>query len=222
MQHFNEALGLIKSAVDSHSSKAAYLHASFGAGKSHFMAVLHALLNQAPAARDKTDFDPVFAKNGWLQDGDRRFLMVPVHMLDAKSMEQRILSGYVKRIKELEPDASTPRVYRSDAMFRDLQSMRKRLGDEDVIKFLAGAAPAETTGEWGEFGPLSPGPPSCSMRPWPPRSWRSERSSTPLTRPPRGSCGPGSPRTRPRCCRATRSAPSSRTAASSASTGACR
>lgn len=152
VQHFNEALGIIKSAVDSHSSKAAYLHASFGAGKSHFMAVLHALLNQAAAARDKTDFDPVFAKNGWLQDGDRRFLMVPVHMLDAKSMEQRILGGYVKRIKELEPGAPTPRVYRTDAMFRDLQSMRERLGDEDVIKFLAGAAPAETTGEWGEFG----------------------------------------------------------------------
>ncbi|MEU5413479.1 BREX-2 system ATPase PglY [Streptomyces clavifer] len=167
VQHFNEALGLIKSAVDSHSSKAAYLHASFGAGKSHFMAVLHALLNHAPAARNKTDFDPVFAKNGWLQDGDRRFLMVPVHMLDAKSMEQRILGGYVKRIRELRPDASTPRVYRTDAMFRDLQSMRDRLGDEDVIKFLAGAtadgtdgangtegvdATAETSGEWGEFG----------------------------------------------------------------------
>ncbi|MFF7192910.1 DUF6079 family protein [Streptomyces sp. NPDC008079] len=152
VQHFNEALGIIKSAVDSHSSKAAYLHASFGAGKSHFMAVLHALLNQAPAARNKTDFDPVFAKNGWLQDGHRRFLMVPVHMLDAKSMEQRILGGYVKRIKELEPKASTPRVYRTDAMFRDLQSMRERLGDEAVIEFLAGAVPAETSGDWGEFG----------------------------------------------------------------------
>lgn len=152
VQHFNEALGIIKSAVDSHSSKAAYLHASFGAGKSHFMAVLHALLNQAPAARNKTDFDPVFAKNGWLQDGHRRFLMVPVHMLDAKSMEQRILGGYVKRIKELEPKASTPRVYRTDAMFRDLQSMRERLGDEAAIEFLAGAAPVETSGDWGEFG----------------------------------------------------------------------
>ncbi|MFE7071893.1 DUF6079 family protein [Streptomyces sp. NPDC057620] len=157
VQHFNEALGIIKSAVDSHSSKAAYLHASFGAGKSHFMAVLHALLNQVPAARNKTDFDPVFAKNGWLQDGDRRFLMVPVHMLDAKSMEQRILGGYVKRIRGLEPDAPTPRVYRTDAMFRDLQSMRDRLGDEDVIKFLAGATSDEVAattsgGEWGEFG----------------------------------------------------------------------
>ncbi|WP_306316462.1 MULTISPECIES: DUF6079 family protein [unclassified Streptomyces] len=154
VQHFNEALAIIKSAVDSHSSKAAYLHASFGAGKSHFMAVLHALLNQAPTARDNTDFDPVFAQNGWLQDGDRRFLMVPVHMLDAKSMEQRILGGYVKRIKELEKDADTPRVYRTDAMFRDLDSMRERLGDAEVIRFLAGAAPAqaESTDDWGEFG----------------------------------------------------------------------
>ena len=41
---FDQALGFIKSAVDANSSKACYLHGSFGSGKSHFMAVLHLLL----------------------------------------------------------------------------------------------------------------------------------------------------------------------------------
>ena len=41
---FDSALGLIKSALQQRSSKAAYLHGSFGSGKSHFMAVLHLLL----------------------------------------------------------------------------------------------------------------------------------------------------------------------------------
>ena len=41
---FDAALGLIKSAIEQRSSKAAWLHGSFGSGKSHFMAVLHLLL----------------------------------------------------------------------------------------------------------------------------------------------------------------------------------
>ena len=51
--NFDEALGLIRSAVEGHASKAAYLHGSFGSGKSHFMAVLHALLRGAPVARGR-------------------------------------------------------------------------------------------------------------------------------------------------------------------------
>ena len=36
---FDQALGLIRSAVETSSSRAAYLDGSFGSGKSHFMAV---------------------------------------------------------------------------------------------------------------------------------------------------------------------------------------
>ena len=48
---FDQALGFIKSAVDGNSSKACYLHGSFGSGKSHFMAVLHLLLENNAEAR---------------------------------------------------------------------------------------------------------------------------------------------------------------------------
>ena len=41
---FDQALDLIRSALESNTSKGAYLHGSFGSGKSHFMAVLTLLL----------------------------------------------------------------------------------------------------------------------------------------------------------------------------------
>ena len=46
---FKNALGFIASAVSEHKSKAAYLDGSFGSGKSHFMAVLHLILQGDPA-----------------------------------------------------------------------------------------------------------------------------------------------------------------------------
>ena len=49
---FSDALSFIRSAVDGVSSKACYLHGSFGCGKSHYMAVLHLLLQHNPAVRN--------------------------------------------------------------------------------------------------------------------------------------------------------------------------
>ena len=48
---FDAALSMIRSAVASCLSKAAFLHGSFGTGKSHLMAVLHLILQGNPAAR---------------------------------------------------------------------------------------------------------------------------------------------------------------------------
>jgi hypothetical protein len=87
--NFDQALGLIKAAVTGNGSKAAYLHGSFGAGKSHFMAVLHALLRGEKAARERKEFAGLLAKHDWLVG--RRFLLVPFHLLDAKSLEHRVL-----------------------------------------------------------------------------------------------------------------------------------
>ncbi|GGW51456.1 BREX-2 system ATPase PglY [Streptomyces xantholiticus] len=157
LENFDEALGLIRAALDGHTSKAAYLHGSFGSGKSHFMAVLHALLSGAPAARSRTDLDPVLTKHEWLGTEGRRFLLVPYHMLGAKALEQRVLGGYVSHIKKLHPDAPTPQVYRTDALFDNIRSMRSRMGDQAVIGGLASAdggdGTADEEDEWGEaFG----------------------------------------------------------------------
>lgn len=159
LENFDEALGLIKAALDGHTSKAAYLHGSFGSGKSHFMAVLHALLRGDEAARARKDFDPVLGKHEWLGGDRKKFLLVPYHMLGAKSLEQRVLGGYVSHVKALHPKATTPQVYRTDSLFEDIRSHRQRMGDEAFIQGLAGAdsgdgpvgAGAEGDGdEWGD------------------------------------------------------------------------
>ncbi|MDH6218813.1 BREX-2 system ATPase PglY [Streptomyces pseudovenezuelae] len=157
LENFDEALGLIRAALDGHTSKAAYLHGSFGSGKSHFMAVLHALLSGAPAVRARTDLDPVLTKHEWLGTEGKRFLLVPYHMLGAKALEQRILGGYVSHVKKLHPEAPTPQVYRTDALFEDIRAMRSRMGNQAVIGGLTSAdvgdGAADEEDEWGEaFG----------------------------------------------------------------------
>src|SRR3954451_15010124 len=64
---FDNALGFIRSAIESRISKACYLHGSFGAGKSHFMAVLHLLLNHDPEVRKRQELAPVCARHGWIE-----------------------------------------------------------------------------------------------------------------------------------------------------------
>lgn len=146
--NFDEALELIKSALDSHSSKAAYLHGSFGSGKSHFMAVIYALLSRNQAARNRSELDPVRARHSWLDAGDRKFLLVPYHMLGSKSLEQRVLGKYVEHVRKLHPDCPLPQVYRTDGIFEDFAEQRRRNGDDWVIAQLADAGGQED--EWGD------------------------------------------------------------------------
>ncbi|MBT2234455.1 hypothetical protein [Nonomuraea sp. NEAU-A123] len=151
LENFDEALGLIKSALDGRTSKASYLHGSFGSGKSHFMAVLYALLSGNPAARARGEFDPVLAKHEWLDTDSKKFLLVPYHMLGAKALEQRVLGGYVSHVKKLHPDATIPQVYRTDALFIDIRAMRESMGDAAVIGGLGySGGEVDEYDEWGE------------------------------------------------------------------------
>ncbi|MEV4490691.1 hypothetical protein AB0K04_11315 [Micromonospora coxensis] len=146
LTNFDEALGLIRSAVEGHASKAAYLHGSFGSGKSHFMAVLHALLRGEQAARGRDELAPLVAKHSVWLDG-RKFLLIPYHLLDARSLEQRVLGGYVDRVRRLHPEAPIPAVHRTDALLTQAASLREKIGDE---QFIAGLPGGDVEDEWGD------------------------------------------------------------------------
>src|SRR6478609_9874850 len=60
---FDTALGLVAESLTSGISRGAFLTGSFGSGKSHFMAVLHALLRHDTAARSKSELQQVIAKH---------------------------------------------------------------------------------------------------------------------------------------------------------------
>jgi predicted ATPase len=68
---FDQALQLIKSALETSSSKGTYLHGSFGSGKSHFMAVLTLLLQRHPEARSIRELASVVAKHNVWTPGTR-------------------------------------------------------------------------------------------------------------------------------------------------------
>ncbi len=145
---FDRALGLIASAVETGASKGAYLHGSFGSGKSHFMAVLHLLCEQHPAARAIPELAPVVARHDPRLRG-RRFLLVPIHMIGAKSMEAGILGGYVEVVRQRHPDATLPAVFLADGLLADARRLREQMGDEG---FFAGLG-----GDDEDFGDLAPG-----------------------------------------------------------------
>lgn len=146
---FDQAIAFIRSAVDGRSSKAAYLHGSFGSGKSHFMAVLHLLLQNNPDARAITELAPVVAKHdGWLQG--KKLLMVPYHMIGATSMESSILGGYVHHVQKTHPHAGIPGVYLAEALFQDAKKLREKMGDYSFFPLLNEGA-RQDGGDWGKL-----------------------------------------------------------------------
>lgn len=132
---YDDALAFIRSAVEGRTSKAAYLHGSFGSGKSHFMAVLHLILLGNAAARGIPELAPVIQKhNSWITG--KKFLLVPYHMIGAHDMESGILGGYVEFIRRTHPDAPIPGVYLAEGLFRDAQALRGTLGDAKFFEKL--------------------------------------------------------------------------------------
>ena len=124
---FDNALGFIKQSVESGGSKAAYLHGSFGSGKSHFMAVLNLLLAGNTQARATPELANVVAKHGWTHG--KKFLLVPYHMIGARDMESGILGQYAEFVRRLHPEAPVPGFYLAEGLFADAQRMREQMGD---------------------------------------------------------------------------------------------
>jgi hypothetical protein len=144
---FEQALGFVQSAVEGGQSKAAYLHGSFGAGKSHFMAVLHLLLQGNLTARALAELAAPVAKHAWIEG--RRFLLVPYHMVGAVDMESAVLGGYAEHVRKLHPEAPTPGFYQAEGLFRDAQQLRTQMGDAAFFAALnQGAAADDGWGQW--------------------------------------------------------------------------
>ncbi|MFG3657083.1 PglY protein [Streptomyces sp. NPDC047706] len=143
---FRSALGLVGAAVRSGNSHAAYLHGSFGAGKSHFLTVLHAVLNNSAAARCKPRLQEVIAEHDdWLRDSN--FLMVPYHLVGSTDLDSAILGGYVHAVRSLDGNKPTPAVYRADSALADARRQREFLADDaKFVQWLGDGAAAVAPG----------------------------------------------------------------------------
>lgn len=149
VQSFEQALSLIGSAVMGNSSKGAYLHGSFGSGKSHFMAVLDMVLEGDSDARSIPELAGAIRKaNSWWEGG--RYLVIPFHMIGAQSMESAILGGYAAYVREKHPEAPTPGFYRSGELVANAHDLRETMGDEMFFNKLGGAGGGDGWGSMGE------------------------------------------------------------------------
>lgn len=131
-----EALDLVSSTLRQQSSRGAFLDGSFGAGKSHFMAVLHLLLSGNLAARRIDGLGDVIA--GRHDVLERKLLVLDFNLLGAKSFEDAIFGGYLAAIAERHPEASTPILHASDMLLEDAARQRGREGDEAFFAGLGG------------------------------------------------------------------------------------
>ncbi len=148
---FDQALDFIRDAGARRTSKATYLHGSFGSGKSHFMAVLHLILSGNAQARGIPELAGVIAKhNDWLQG--KKFLLVPYHMIGAHSMESGVFGGYVDFIRRTHPDAPIPGVFLAERLFDDARHLRQTMGDGPFFDRLnAGPGGGQAGNRWGDL-----------------------------------------------------------------------
>src|SRR6185312_10918184 len=123
-------------ALTSGVSRGAFLAGSFGSGKSHFMAILYALLRHdlAAVARAKPELQPVIARHDDVPL-DKNVLPLAFHLIGAESMEEALFAGYIRQIAQRHPGAPLPALHESDAILRDAERLRERDGDE---RFFAG------------------------------------------------------------------------------------
>lgn len=147
---FDDALSFIRGSAQSATSKATYLHGSFGCGKSHFMAILHLILQGNPTAKGIPELAGEIKKhNEWI--AGKKFLLVPYHMIGAHDVESGILGGYVEYIRRMHPEAPVPGVYLAEGLFRDAQNLRQQMGDERFFGTLNEGAGSGSGSGWGDL-----------------------------------------------------------------------
>ncbi len=144
---FREALTLVTTAVGSNASRGAYIQSSFGGGKSHFLSVLTLALEHDPATRMKEGLAEVLAEYDSRLQG-RKFLVVTMNMIGAKSVESAVFGGYVRTIQAKHPEAPLPAVYVADGLLENARALRAQFGDE---RFFATLGSGQSTAGWGDL-----------------------------------------------------------------------
>ena len=144
---FEKGLTLVEATLSSGSSKGAFIHGSFGSGKSHYMAVMHLLLTGNAQAKALPGLQAQVAKHEAVLG--RKLLAIDYHLIGAESFESALFGGYLATMKKRHPDAPAPVLHRSDSLFENADQYRSDLGDE---KFFARfEANGSGSSGWGTF-----------------------------------------------------------------------
>lgn len=142
---YKQALELIGACLRDGRSEAVYLHGSFGAGKSHFMALLSLLLRGEPDAWAIPELKPL--RPEWI-DPARPVAQLHLHMLDQESFEAAIFGAYLRFVQEHHPDAPLPALFADASLFANAAETLDNIGD---AAFFAPMNPQAQKGRWGKL-----------------------------------------------------------------------
>jgi hypothetical protein len=146
---FDQALAVVEEAQRTGQNKAAFLEGSFGSGKSHFMAVLHAILGRHPQARAIHELQPILDRHRSLESAN--LLRLTFHFLDSESVESTLFRQYLEQIAALHPDNLPPVLHSAQGLFDDAAALRRTLGDDAFLAGLNATAPGSGS-LWGRLG----------------------------------------------------------------------
>ena len=151
---FDRALRLVGSALRDGRSQAAYLHGSFGSGKSHFMALLTLLLDGREEAWRIPELHALREANGFI--GKKKLLQLHFHMVGQDSIEAAVFGRYVEYVRQNHPEATVPGLFADEKLFADATRMLDELGD---AKFFGpmneNVAPVSVLTGWGQISSVT-------------------------------------------------------------------
>ena len=145
---FDDTLGIVGASLKDARSRAAFLHGSFGSGKSHFMALLSLLLDGNEDAWRVPALHALRTKHTFV--GKKKLLQLHFHMVGHESIEEAIFLRYLTRVRADHPKATVPGLFADEKLFSDARGMLDELGDDAFFGPMnLGAAGND---EWGAFG----------------------------------------------------------------------
>lgn len=144
----DHGLGLVHAAIDRKQNAAAYVHGSFGSGKSHYMAVLSLLLGASPEAIAEPELHELVAKHAWLKQ--TKVLRLHINMIDADTLGDRLFAEYLAETRRLHPDAAVAPLFADAALFENAKQLRAQLGDDAFFATLGKGSKSS-----GRFGKLA-------------------------------------------------------------------
>lgn len=151
-ESFEKGLTLVEATLSSGTSKGAFIHGSFGSGKSHYMAVMHLLLTGNSQAKALPGLQAQVDRYRDLPSTN--LLAIDYHLIGAESFESALFGGYLAamktdKMKERHPQMSAPVLHRSDKLFENADQHRADLGDERF--FARFEASGSGSSGWGTF-----------------------------------------------------------------------
>ena len=133
VNEFGKALEIVGGALHDGRSRAAYLHGSFGSGKSHFMAMISLLLDGDEHAWRLPELHPLREKYPFC--GNAKVLKLHFHLVGHEgNLESAIFGRYLDMLRDKHPDADMPGVFADEQLFEDARRVLDELGDD---KFFA-------------------------------------------------------------------------------------